>query len=95
MSGGLRFQMCLPYPFCATERNQHGSTAKEERMRVEILYFPGCPNHGPAVDRVREVLAQEDMPAEMVEVEVKDVATAQRVGFCYRRIKTAAFPPVL
>jgi hypothetical protein len=50
-------------------------------MRVEILYFSGCPNHGPAVDRVREVLAQEDTPAEMVEVEVKDVATAQRIGF--------------
>ena len=30
---------------------------------------------------MREVLAQEDMPAEMVEVEVKDVATAQRIGF--------------
>jgi hypothetical protein len=50
-------------------------------MRVEILYFSGCPNHGPALDCVREVLAQEDTPAEMVEVEVKDVATAQRIGF--------------
>lgn len=50
-------------------------------MRVEIFYFSGCPNHAPAVDRVRDVLAQEDTAAEMVEVEVKDVATAQRVGF--------------
>ena len=54
---------------------------KEERMKVEILYFSGCPNHAPAVDRAREVLAQEEMPAEMVEVEVTDAATAQRVGF--------------
>ena len=50
-------------------------------MRVEILYFSGCPNHAPAVDCVRAVLAQEDTQAEMVEVEVRDVATAQRIGF--------------
>jgi hypothetical protein len=50
-------------------------------MKVEIFYFSGCPNHAPAVDCVREVLAQEDTSAEMVEVEVKDVATARRIGF--------------
>ena len=50
-------------------------------MKVEVLYFSGCPNHLPAVDRVREILAQEGTAAEMVEVEVKDAATAQRVGF--------------
>jgi hypothetical protein len=32
------------------------------------------------VDRVREVLAQERTPAEMVEVEVKDAATALKVS---------------
>ena len=50
-------------------------------MKVEVLYFSGCPNHVPAVDRVREVLAQEGSQAEMVEIEVKDAATAQQVGF--------------
>jgi hypothetical protein len=50
-------------------------------MKVEIFYFSGCSNHVPAVDRVLEVLAQEGTPAEMVEVEVKDAATAQEVGF--------------
>ena len=50
-------------------------------MKVEVLYFSGCPNHVPAVDRVREVLAQEGTPAEMFEIEVKDAATAQQVGF--------------
>lgn len=50
-------------------------------MKVEILYFSGCPNHVPAVDRVREVLQQEGTPADMIEVEVKDAATAQQVGF--------------
>lgn len=50
-------------------------------MKVEVLYFSGCPNHVPAVERVREVLAQEGTPAELVEVEVKDAASAQQVGF--------------
>jgi Domain of unknown function (DUF2703) len=50
-------------------------------MKVEILYFSGCPNHVPAVERVREVLKQEGTPADMIEVEVKDMPTAQKIGF--------------
>jgi hypothetical protein len=50
-------------------------------MKVEILYFAGCPNHPPAVSRVREALQQEGVKAEMVEVEVKDTEAAQTVGF--------------
>jgi hypothetical protein len=50
-------------------------------MKVEILYISGCPNQVSAVDCVREVLAQEEIPAEMVEVEVTDAANAQQVGF--------------
>ena len=50
-------------------------------MKIEILYFSGCPNLAPAIDRVCEVLKQEGTSAEMIEVEVKDATTAQRVGF--------------
>ena len=50
-------------------------------MKVEILYFSGCPNRAPAVDLVREVLEQEGAPADMVEVEVRDASTAETVGF--------------
>ena len=50
-------------------------------MKVEILYFSGCPNHALAVESVREVLRQEAAPADIVEVEVKDTAAAQEVGF--------------
>ena len=62
-------------------RSDYKPGEKEESMKVEVLYFAGCPNHIPAVERVREVLAQEGTPAEMVEVEVKDAATARQVGF--------------
>ncbi len=50
-------------------------------MRIEILYFSGCPNHKPAVERVRAILQQKGTDADIVEVEVADAITAQQVGF--------------
>jgi hypothetical protein len=50
-------------------------------MKIEILYFAGCPNHQPAVARVQEILRQETVSAELVEVEVKDAAAARIAGF--------------
>lgn len=50
-------------------------------MKVEILYFAGCPNHPPAVSQVRKALQQEGVAAEMVEMEIKDADTARAVGF--------------
>ncbi|MGQ9635344.1 MAG: DF family (seleno)protein [Bryobacteraceae bacterium] len=50
-------------------------------MKVEILYFEGCPNHAPAVERVREVLREEGLAADVVEVNVRDEAAARALGF--------------
>ena len=50
-------------------------------MKIEVLYFDGCPNHRPTVERVREVLGEEGIEAEVVEVNVRDEATARDVGF--------------
>lgn len=50
-------------------------------MRVEVFYFSGCPNHKPAVERVNEALRAEGMSGEIVEIEVVDPETAQRVKF--------------
>jgi len=50
-------------------------------MRIEILYFAGCSNRHPAVDRVRKILGQETAAADLVEVEIKDAAMAQVMGF--------------
>lgn len=50
-------------------------------MRIEVLYFDGCPNHEPAVERVREVLKEEGISAEVVEVNVRDASTAQELSF--------------
>jgi hypothetical protein len=50
-------------------------------MKVEVLYFEGCPNHTPAVIRVREILREEGISAEALEVNVSDAGIAQEIGF--------------
>ncbi len=50
-------------------------------MKIEVLYFSGCPNHVPAVERVREALRDEGLRGEIVEIEVADPETAQRTKF--------------
>ena len=50
-------------------------------MKIEVLYFDGCPNYKPALERVRQVLAEEGLSAEVVEVNVSEPSMAQKVGF--------------
>jgi hypothetical protein len=50
-------------------------------MKIEVLYFDGCPNHKPAVERVQQLLRDEGAVAEVVEVNVSDGSIAQKVGF--------------
>ena len=50
-------------------------------MKIEILYFDGCPNRDVADQRVREVLREMGIQAEVVHVNVKDESIAQGVRF--------------
>lgn len=50
-------------------------------MRIEVLYLPGCPNHGPAVERLRTVLASEGITADVVEIAVNDAAASESLNF--------------
>jgi hypothetical protein len=50
-------------------------------MKIEVLYFDGCPNHKPALERVRQVLAEEGLCAAILEVNVSEPAIAQKIGF--------------
>lgn len=50
-------------------------------MRIEVLYFDGCPNHSSAVDRIRDLLKEEGIAAEISEVKISDEKTAQAIGF--------------
>ncbi len=50
-------------------------------MKVEILYFEGCPNHVPALEMVRRVLDREKIEAEVRRIEVVDEKSAEAVRF--------------
>src|SRR4051794_34709728 len=50
-------------------------------MKVEVLYLEGCPHHRPAVERVKEVLHDMNLPDDVVEVRINDVATAAAMRF--------------
>jgi len=50
-------------------------------MRIEVLYFDGCPNHTPAVERIHQLLREEGVSAEVTEVNVSEVSAAQQAGF--------------
>jgi hypothetical protein len=50
-------------------------------MRIEILYFEGCPNHRPTVELVRQSVDESGLAAQLEEVEVRDDADARRLRF--------------
>jgi hypothetical protein len=50
-------------------------------MKVEVLYFEGCPNHALAAEMVERVLRREGIRTEVRTVEVHDVETAQTLRF--------------
>jgi hypothetical protein len=56
-----------------------GSSCSE--IEIDVLYFEDCPNHQPTVERIKSVLHEEGCEAEVREVLVPDVETAQRVNF--------------
>jgi hypothetical protein len=50
-------------------------------MRVEVLYFDGCPAYRVAEKILREVLVQQDVEAEVELVAVNTDEDAQRLRF--------------
>jgi hypothetical protein len=50
-------------------------------MLVEVLYVPGCPNHQPAVHRLRNALRCEAVDVPIQEIPVSDEATARSLQF--------------
>jgi copper chaperone CopZ len=43
---------------------------QEPAMKIDVLYFRGCPNHEPTVQRVRDVVDRLGVEAEIDEIEV-------------------------
>lgn len=50
-------------------------------MKIEVLYFQGCPNHHATVEQVRRALSGEEITHVVEEIEVQDDSAAQALGF--------------
>ena len=50
-------------------------------MKVEVLFFDGCPNHEALLPRLRELLASSDASTDVELVRVDDVEAAERERF--------------
>ena len=50
-------------------------------MKIELLYFDGCPNHEALLPRLREILAGAGIPTEIDLRRITDDEAAQRERF--------------
>ena len=47
-------------------------------MQIDILYFEGCPNHVPTVERVKQIVADMGLAVTVAEVQITTPAEAQQ-----------------
>lgn len=50
-------------------------------MRIELLYYPECPSHERALERIREALAHEGKTAEITVIRIDTQAQAEAHRF--------------
>ena len=50
-------------------------------MKIEILYFDGCPNRAPTVDLARDVITELGLDVEIQEVAIRNESDAERMRF--------------
>jgi hypothetical protein len=50
-------------------------------MKIEVLYFEGCPNHVPAMEILREALNSLGCQDEIHQIEIHTQAEAEENGF--------------
>lgn len=50
-------------------------------MRIEVLYFEGCANYLPALERLKNVLRQEGLGNEVHQIKVQDELAAKALKF--------------
>lgn len=50
-------------------------------MKIEVLYFEGCPHHAPALDLVRTVVDDLGVDAAVNEIEIKTPDDVSRLEF--------------
>jgi hypothetical protein len=54
---------------------------EDKKMKVTFLYYEGCPSHEMALERLRSVLTEEGLPAELEIIKVETDEQAQQSQF--------------
>jgi hypothetical protein len=60
-----------------TSNDEPGGT----RLRVSFLYYEECPSHDLALERLREVMAEEGIPGEVEVIKVETEEQAHELRF--------------
>ncbi|HEV2490098.1 MAG TPA: hypothetical protein VGT03_09845 [Candidatus Acidoferrales bacterium] len=50
-------------------------------MKIEVLYFSGCPHHSLAIEAMEQALADEQIQAQIVKIRIRDAEDAARLSF--------------
>ena len=50
-------------------------------MKIEVLYFQGCPNHAPTVHQVKRAMQSAQLDEPIHEIEVQNLEMAQQLQF--------------
>jgi hypothetical protein len=50
-------------------------------VQVSFLYYEDCPSHDLALERLREVMAEEDIPGELEVIKVETEDQARQLDF--------------
>jgi len=61
--------------------NRFAAASTSVGLKVEILYFEGCPNHEALVSHLHDLVARAGIPVRVEVIEVLDDATSQRERF--------------
>ena len=78
------FESALLTRIMLYERRRSESELREPEgllMRVRFLFYEDCPSHEPALERLREVLAEEGIDADVEVVEIESEEQARGLRF--------------
>jgi hypothetical protein len=50
-------------------------------MIIEVFYFAGCPSYPPTVERIRNLIREENLAGQVRSIEVPNFETARRWRF--------------
>ena len=58
-------------------------------MKIEVLYFDGCPNYQLTLDRVQDVLKEEGISSEISELNIRDERLRRQTVSWDRRLSAS------